>query len=153
MEERAPAAYAWLIMSADNDTTRAAAAEAAAAPLDLLLGDAATGMLRRMNPAGSGLRLAAKLAVRPRLVVRRRRPTGRPAPFPRRGGGAAGGPAQGPAGRVRSGGGGGGHARVGGVANPGAGADQVPPAHARGPAGPAGDPPAGDQQVLRDGPG
>src|SRR5258705_5475195 len=71
MEERPPTAYVWLIMGADNDTTGAAAAEAAAAPLDLLLGDAATGMLRRMNPAGSGLRLAAKLAVRPRLVAGR----------------------------------------------------------------------------------
>jgi Poly(3-hydroxyalkanoate) synthetase len=46
-------------------------ADAAAAPLDLLLGDAATGMLRRMNPGGSGLRLAAKLAARPRLVAGR----------------------------------------------------------------------------------
>src|SRR5271165_7625008 len=58
-------------MSADDDTTRSAAAEAAAAPLDLLLSDAATGMLRRVNPGGSGLRLAAALAARPRLVVGR----------------------------------------------------------------------------------
>ena len=56
-------------MSADTDSTRSAAAEAAAAPLDLLLGDAATGMLRRMNPGGSGLRLAASLAAKPRLVA------------------------------------------------------------------------------------
>ena len=42
-------------------------------PLDLLLGDAATGMLRRLNLGGSGLRLAAALAVRPRLVAGRGR--------------------------------------------------------------------------------
>ena len=71
MEERGPRGYARLIMSADDDTTRSAAAEAAAAPLDLLLSDAATGMLRRMNPGGSGLRLAAALAARPRLVAGR----------------------------------------------------------------------------------
>jgi polyhydroxyalkanoate synthase subunit PhaC len=58
-------------MSTDDDTTRSAAAEAAAAPLDLLLADAATGMLRRVNPGGSGLRLAAALAARPRLVAGR----------------------------------------------------------------------------------
>src|SRR5690348_8318584 len=57
-------------MSADTDPTRSAA-DAAAAPLDLLLGDAATGMMRRMNPGGSGLRLAASLAARPRLVAGR----------------------------------------------------------------------------------
>src|SRR5271167_5150452 len=71
MEDRAPAGYARLIMSADDDTTRSAADDAAAAPLDLLLGDAATGMLRRMNPGGSGLRLAASLAAKPRLVAGR----------------------------------------------------------------------------------
>ena len=71
MEERAPRGYARLIMSADTDPTRSAAADAAAAPLDLLLGDAATGMLRRMNPGGSGLRLAASLAARPRMVAGR----------------------------------------------------------------------------------
>ena len=59
-------------MSADTDSTRPVAEDAAAAPLDLLLTDAATGMLRRMNPGGSGLRLAAALAVRPRLVRVRR---------------------------------------------------------------------------------
>src|ERR1700733_12935083 len=69
MEEHAPAAYAQLVMSADNDTTASAAAEAAAAPLDLLLTDAAIGALRRVNPGGSGLRLAAALAGRPRLVA------------------------------------------------------------------------------------
>src|SRR5580692_2996727 len=58
-------------MSADTDSTRSAAEDAAAAPLDLLLGDAATGILRRMNPGGSGLRLAASLAARPRLVTGR----------------------------------------------------------------------------------
>jgi polyhydroxyalkanoate synthase len=58
-------------MSADSDTIRSAAADAVAAPLDLLLTDAATGMLRRVNPGGSGLRLAAALATRPRLVAGR----------------------------------------------------------------------------------
>ena len=73
MEERTPAAYARLVMSADNDSTRSAAGDAAVAPLDLLLTDAATGMLRRMNPGGSGLRLAAALAGRPGLVAGRGR--------------------------------------------------------------------------------
>ncbi len=59
-------------MSADNDTTASAAAEAAAAPLDLLLSDAAVGMLRRVNPGGAGLRLAAALAG-PQLVAGRGR--------------------------------------------------------------------------------
>src|SRR5690242_7805005 len=57
-------------MSADTDPV-STAAEAAAAPLDLLLTDAATGMLRRVNPGGAGLRLAAALAARPRLVAGR----------------------------------------------------------------------------------
>ena len=55
MEERAPLlTLGWRteIMSPDSDTTRSAAAEAAAAPLDLLLTDAAMGVLRRMNPGG-----------------------------------------------------------------------------------------------------
>ncbi len=51
MEERAPPAYARLVMSADADSTRSAPGDAAAA-LDLLLTDAATGMLRRVNPGG-----------------------------------------------------------------------------------------------------
>jgi polyhydroxyalkanoate synthase len=58
-------------MSADTDSMRSAVDDAAAAPLDLLLTDAATGMLRRLNPGGSGIRLAAALAVRPRLVAGR----------------------------------------------------------------------------------
>jgi polyhydroxyalkanoate synthase subunit PhaC len=58
-------------MSADSDTIRSAAADATAAPLDLLLTDAAVGILRRANPGGSGLRLAAALASRPRLVAGR----------------------------------------------------------------------------------
>jgi hypothetical protein len=58
-------------MSADTDPTRSAAADAVAAPLDLLLTDAATGMLRRVNPGGSGLRLAVALAARPRLLAGR----------------------------------------------------------------------------------
>jgi polyhydroxyalkanoate synthase len=60
-------------MSADTDPTKPAAADSAAAPLDLLLTDAATTMLRRVNLGGSGLRLAAALAVRPRLVAGRGR--------------------------------------------------------------------------------
>src|SRR5580658_1097384 len=60
-------------MTTNADSTRSAAEDAAAAPLDLLLTDAATGMLRRVNPGGSGLRLAAALAVRPRLVAGRGR--------------------------------------------------------------------------------
>jgi len=68
-----PAAYARLIMSADTDSTRPSAEDAAAAPLDLLLTDAATGMLRRVNPGGAGLRLAGALAARPRLVAGRGR--------------------------------------------------------------------------------
>ena len=71
MAEQGPPHTLDLIMSADADSTRSAAADAAAAPLDLLLGDAATGMLRRMNPGGSGLRLAASLAAKPRLVTGR----------------------------------------------------------------------------------
>ena len=71
-------AYARLVMSTDTDPTKppaadSAAADSAAAPLDMLLGDAATGMLRLVNPGGSGLRLAAALAVRPRLVAGRGR--------------------------------------------------------------------------------
>ncbi|HEX4258245.1 MAG TPA: alpha/beta fold hydrolase [Streptosporangiaceae bacterium] len=61
-------------MSADAHTRSdqdGAANDAVAAPLDLLLSDAATSLLRRMNPGGSGLRLAAALAARPRLVARR----------------------------------------------------------------------------------
>src|SRR5580658_6242739 len=60
-------------MTTNADSTRSAAEDAAAAPLDLLLTDAATGMLRRLNPGGSGLRLAAALAGRPRLVAGRGR--------------------------------------------------------------------------------
>jgi len=58
-------------MSTDSDTTGAAAE--AAAPLDLLLTDAVFGALRRVNPGGSGVRLAAALATRPRLVTGRGR--------------------------------------------------------------------------------
>ena len=58
-------------MSADTDASTSAAADAAAAPLDLLLTDAAVGMLRRVNLGGPGLRLAAALAGRPRLVAGR----------------------------------------------------------------------------------
>src|SRR5580700_11176280 len=58
-------------MSAETDSARSAAEDNAAAPLDLLLGDAATGVLRRMNPGGSGLRLAASLAAKPRLMAGR----------------------------------------------------------------------------------
>jgi len=55
----------------DDTEPAGSAADAAAAPLDLLLSDAATGMLRRINPGGAGLRLAAALAARPRLVAGR----------------------------------------------------------------------------------
>ena len=58
-------------MSPDSETIRSAEADAVAAPLDLLLTDAAVGALRRVNPGGSGLRLAAALAGRPRLVAGR----------------------------------------------------------------------------------
>ncbi len=51
------------------ETIEPAAADAAAAPLDLLLTDAALGVLNRVNPGGSGLRLAAALAARPGLVA------------------------------------------------------------------------------------
>jgi len=60
-------------MSPDSEEVRSAGVNAAAAPLDLLLSDAATGMLRRVNPGGAGLRLAAALAARPRLVAGRGR--------------------------------------------------------------------------------
>ena len=60
-------------MSADPDASTPPAADAAAAPLDLLLTDAAVGMLRRVNLGGPGLRLAAALAARPRLVAGRGR--------------------------------------------------------------------------------
>ena len=53
--------------------TTESAADADAAPLDLLLTDAALGVLNRVNPGGSGLRLAAALAARPRLVASRTR--------------------------------------------------------------------------------
>src|ERR1700684_2486651 len=60
-------------MSENTDSTRSAAEEAedaAAVPLDLLLADAATSMLRRVGPSGSGLRLAAALGARPPPVPR-----------------------------------------------------------------------------------
>ncbi len=55
------------------ETIESAAADAVAAPLDLLLTDAALGVLNRVNPGGSGLRLGAALAARPRLVASRTR--------------------------------------------------------------------------------
>jgi polyhydroxyalkanoate synthase len=58
-------------MNPDSDTIRSAAADAATAPMDLLLTSAAIGMLGRVNPGGSGLRLAAALAEQPRLVAGR----------------------------------------------------------------------------------
>ena len=60
-------------MTTDTTITSSDAAEAVSAPLDLLLTDAAFGALSRLNPGGSGLRLAAKLAARPRLVAGRGR--------------------------------------------------------------------------------
>ena len=56
-------------MSPDTESSTSAGEEAASIPLDLLLGDAATGMLRRLNVGGPGLRLAAALAVKPQLVA------------------------------------------------------------------------------------
>ncbi len=58
-------------MSPDSGSIRSAAADAVAAPLDLLLTDAAVGALRRVNPGGSGLRLAAALVASPWLVAGR----------------------------------------------------------------------------------
>jgi hypothetical protein len=84
---------------------------------------------------------------------RRRQRPGGPAAFPFRHGGSAAGAVHGRAGRVRGRGGPGRHPRVGGPANPGIRADPVPPGHTSGPAGPAAAHPAGDQQVLRAGPG
>src|SRR5260370_8085671 len=58
-------------MSTDTDRMGSAAADAVSAPLDLLLTDAAFGALRRVNPGGFGLRLAAVLATQPGLVAGR----------------------------------------------------------------------------------
>jgi len=55
------------------ETTEPAEADAVSAPLDLLLTDAALGVLNRVVPDGSGMRLAAALAARPRLVAGRAR--------------------------------------------------------------------------------
>ena len=60
-------------MGPESDTLRSEAADAITAPLDLLLTDAAIGMLRRVSPDGSGLRLAAALARRPGLLAGRGR--------------------------------------------------------------------------------
>jgi polyhydroxyalkanoate synthase len=60
-------------MSADTTAIESTAADAVAAPLDLLLTDAVLGSLHRVNPGGSGLRLAAALTTRPRLVAGRGR--------------------------------------------------------------------------------
>ena len=60
-------------MSADTTAIESTAADAVAAPLDLLLTDAVLGSLHRVNPGESGLRLAAALTTRPRLVARRGR--------------------------------------------------------------------------------
>ena len=56
-------------MSTSTETIGSAAADAAAAPLDLLLTEAALGPLRRVYPGGAGLRLAAALAIRPQLIA------------------------------------------------------------------------------------
>jgi polyhydroxyalkanoate synthase len=48
-----------------------AEARAQAAPLDLLLSEAAVGPVQRWNPGVAGVKAAAKLALRPRTVVRR----------------------------------------------------------------------------------
>ena len=61
------------MMTTSTDTTGSATADAVSAPLDLLLTEAAFGALNRLNPGGSGLRLAAALAFKPRLVAGRSR--------------------------------------------------------------------------------
>jgi hypothetical protein len=63
-----------------NDAMESAAVDADAAPLDLLLTDAALGALRRVNPGGPGLRLAAAVSSWP--PGRRPRPSLVPAPCP-----------------------------------------------------------------------
>jgi polyhydroxyalkanoate synthase len=74
MEDRPLAIYAQLMKGDGNEAGFADdPTEAATVPLDLLLTDAATGMLRRLNPGGAGLRLAAALAARPQLVAGRGR--------------------------------------------------------------------------------
>ena len=57
--------------SREPDPDLAEAAEAAASPLDLLLTDAALGVLRRFLPSGSTLRFGMSLARRPGTVARR----------------------------------------------------------------------------------
>ena len=84
---------------------------------------------------------------------RRRQRPGGPAALRRRHGEPAADTVDGGAGRVQGRGGPRGHARGGGAADRGVRADPVPPGHARGPAGPAADRAADDQQVLRDRPG
>src|ERR1700761_6230574 len=70
MEHRRPAAYAQEMNGDGNEAgTAEDPGEAATVPLDLLLTDAATGMLRRLNPGAAGLRLAAALVGRPGLVA------------------------------------------------------------------------------------
>src|SRR6202012_3342002 len=74
MEHRRPAAYAQEMNGDGNEAgTAEDPGEAATVPLDLLLTDAATGMLRRLNPGAAGLRLAAALVGRPGLVAGRGR--------------------------------------------------------------------------------
>ncbi len=63
--------------SAQPDRSMGADSEDVAAPLDSLLVDAAFGPLRRFNPGMSGLRMAARLARRPRTVARRSAGLGR----------------------------------------------------------------------------
>src|SRR5258708_14016811 len=61
------------VMRADTTWIESTGADAVAAPLDLLLTDAVLGSLHRVNPGGSGLRLAAALTTRPGLVAGRGR--------------------------------------------------------------------------------
>src|ERR1700759_3772230 len=66
MEHRRPAAYAQEMNGDGNEAgTAEDPGEAATVPLDLLLTAAATGMLRRLNPAAAGLRLGAGPAAQP----------------------------------------------------------------------------------------
>jgi hypothetical protein len=57
-----------MAISTDTGTIGSAAADAASAPPDLPLTDAACGALRRVNPGGFGLRLGAELAIQLGLV-------------------------------------------------------------------------------------
>jgi poly[(R)-3-hydroxyalkanoate] polymerase subunit PhaC len=56
---------------ANGRSTGGAEARTQAAPLDLMLSEAAVGPVQRWNPGAAGLKAATKLALRPRTVARR----------------------------------------------------------------------------------